>query len=243
MRRFFRQTSHIAIIVLVLSLLALVFRLTKLVIPQILIAVLTPAAAIFLVYSKKTRPSFLPNHRPSRVLLLPLPAALLLAGAAVLQLVQLRWAAAAGNLIGACCIAWIAVRAISRKVPHLVCYLILTSSLILKLIPDFRTWSVDPVIMDYCFSMFAVISTMLAVLYLGSFVLDEGKRRLTGGFCICGVVFCCMTAADGDVADALVSLGYAMFLFAELWELLLPEGKSHPKERNSDNETTDRNHL
>lgn len=250
MQKIIRNRSYVTIMVLMLALLGLVSRLTQLLILQILAFCLTIAAAVVVVYRQKPRPAYLPNHRPSLFLLFPMPAALFLVIGAVLQLLQKNWTGGISGLAGAVCMALICVCTVSRKAPSLMLYLILTASLILRLIPDFRRWSVDPVLTDYCFRLFAQICVMAATLHVGSFVLKEGKRRLTAGLCICGVVFCVMAAADGGLAEALVYLGYAVFLFGELWGLLRPGRKKrtktpdpNPEEGIASDETADWNHL
>ena len=46
-----------------------------------------------------------------------------------------------------------------------------------KLFRDFRHWEINPAILDYCFSLFAMIAFMLASYHAGAFSFDRGARR------------------------------------------------------------------
>ena len=45
-----------------------------------------------------------------------------------------------------------------------------------RLIMDFRLWSQDPQILDYCFDLFALLSIMCATYYLGGFCFAKQSR-------------------------------------------------------------------
>ena len=42
-----------------------------------------------------------------------------------------------------------------------------------KLILDFKRWSVDPAVLDYCFALFAAIAAMCAVFHLEMCIRDS----------------------------------------------------------------------
>lgn len=212
------KRNFAAMIVLILAVLAVVFRMSNLLPAQILLAVLTPPVAWLLAKQWKQTVETDTRYHPSRMRMLSLPAALLLGAAAVVQLQKL-WSAAVGTMAGAVCMGWVSYYAVFRKERPTLGYLLLSVSVALKLIPDFRRWSVDPVIIDYCFQVFAMLCFMLAALHLGGLLLHEGNERRTRVFCICGVVFCVMGAADGGAAETLTFLAYGIFLFTELWDL------------------------
>lgn len=91
---------------------------------------------------------------------------------------------------------------------------------ILRMIFNFKGWSTDPIIVDYCFKLFALIFVMLAVFHVGNFVFDMGKRRLTLFLCLGGVFFSAVSMADGGSIHLLQSAGAALWLLACAWQLL-----------------------
>ena len=91
---------------------------------------------------------------------------------------------------------------------------------ILRMIFNFKGWSTDPIILDYCFKLFALIFVMLAVFHVGNFVFDTGKRRLTVFLCLGGVFFSAVSLADGGSIHVFQSAGAMLWLLANAWQLL-----------------------
>lgn len=65
-----------------------------------------------------------------------------------------------------------------------------------RLIFDFKDWSHDPIIIDFCFKLLSSITAMLACFNLAGFPIGCGKRRTTILFCMLCFVFSSMTVSD-----------------------------------------------
>lgn len=191
-----------------------------------LLSVLACAFAVLTARSLKPRLGFAPNNRPSAAMLAELLAALLLLTVSAVQLFTLtgiqRWLIGLGGVCGALCLGAFAVLSLGRTAPSPYLYMGLTVSLICKLIPEFRVWSINPQLSDYCFRLFAMISVMCASFHLGGFALEQGRRRMTVFFCIAGVYFCALSLADGGWVNVLSYLAYGLFLGAVLWSVMAP---------------------
>lgn len=92
---------------------------------------------------------------------------------------------------------------------------------ILQLIFNFKRWSTDPIILDYCFTLFSQISVMLAVFHFGAFSFGKGNRRAGVFFGLTGVFFSAVSLADGT--NLLVTAGFILWLLANLWQLLVKD--------------------
>lgn len=89
--------------------------------------------------------------------------------------------------------------------------------LIIKLIFNFKSWSIDPIILDYCVILFALIFVLLAFHRTAGFVFDQGKPRATMFYSLCAVYFSAAAMMDG-MADLSLStlVTYCGFL---VWQL------------------------
>lgn len=106
------------------------------------------------------------------------------------------------------------------KQPNFALLLLPCVWLMLKLVSDYKNWSSDPVLLDYCFLLLADITCMLSVYHIAGFCFDRGKRRLTAFWCAAAVVFCTISLADGlDTAGVLHLVGMILWLGASLVQL------------------------
>lgn len=69
--------------------------------------------------------------------------------------------------------------------------------LTIKLIFNFKDWSTDPIILDYCFVLFGLIFALLAFYHTAGFYFNKGKPRKSLFFCLVAVFFSAMAAAEG----------------------------------------------
>lgn len=89
--------------------------------------------------------------------------------------------------------------------------------LVVKLIVNFKNWSVDPVILDYFPMLMALIFALLSLYGGVGFLFDEGKPRKTLCFASLCVFFSAMAAVDGFLGgDPGIAMTYLGFL---LWNL------------------------
>lgn len=68
--------------------------------------------------------------------------------------------------------------------------------LVVKLFLDFKGWSYDPAVIDFCFLLLASICTLLSVVNLTAFCFGVGKRRATVFWCMAAGIFTAMTLPD-----------------------------------------------
>ena len=130
---------------------------------------------------------------------------------------------ALGGLLTALC--WIA-SAMSRfngKQPHVVLYLLPVVFYVVNLVCQFRFWSRDPVILDYCYELGALICILFAVFHLCGFCFDKGSRRAAVFFSIGGIFFAAASVAKASVVDLTTYLAAILWLGSHLWLLLRPK--------------------
>lgn len=103
------------------------------------------------------------------------------------------------------------------QMPSAVFYVPAIFYYVCRLFYDFRHWTIDPAIMDYCFGLFALICFMIATYHAAAFSFDHGARRRLCFYSLCGVFFgaCAMAGESLDAmliygASASSCLAYAM---------------------------------
>jgi hypothetical protein len=157
------------------------------------------------------------------VMLVSLAAALLLFGGALLRF------SAGGNialvaLLALTAVCW-AVTAVLRRAGKPVSvwlFIIPAVFFAAELVVEFRIWSRDPQILDYCYELLGLIAAMCALFHMGSFSVGKGQRRRTVFYAMCGVFFGGAALAH-RVADGCIWLAVMLWLIAELWRQLRRE--------------------
>ncbi len=141
-----------------------------------------------------------------------------------------------GLMGGICCIITAHTRR-SGNTAHPAAELIPVVYLVVKLVLNFKSWSIDPIILDYCVILFALIFSLLAFHRTAGFVFDKGKPRTALFFSMCAMYFCAAAIMDGiaDVSFATI----ATYLGLLLWQLPViiclltpapPDPKPEPEE-------------
>lgn len=109
---------------------------------------------------------------------------------------------------------------------------ILPVYLALSLITDYRAWSQDPMVVDYCFQLLFLVAAMLSSYHLAGFRVGKGKRRTTLFYTACALIFAGPVLADGGMTNILHTVAIALYLAAECWPYLprpaLPEIQEEP---------------
>lgn len=100
----------------------------------------------------------------------------------------------------------------------------------MQLVCDYKLWSKDPILVDYCFKVLSDITGMLAVFHIGGFFFDYGKRRLTIFWCAACTLFSAISLADciGDTESFLHRLSLVVLAGCFLLQLVFcskPERK------------------
>lgn len=105
--------------------------------------------------------------------------------------------------------------------------------LVVKLILNFKGWSTDPIILDYCIMLFALIFVVLGFYYSTGFLFDLGKPRLTLLFTLCACLFSAAAivdgALDGSFATIVEYLGFIAWLLPVACSVSVPSTPDTPK--------------
>ena len=203
----------------------------------VILAVFSAAALLLAALSSlgvAPRPAFRRNYRRSPALPAQVLGALLLTVGAVLRVftpgVTAEFWVGVATLVGALCLAACAAQTMMGHQPSPVLYMAAAAALFLKMIPQFRLWSLDPVIADYCFRLFAAIAALCLTFYIGGFALETGKRGITLFWSIACLFFSVVSLSGGGAAEVIAHLGWAVYSGAEVWLLLAkPKKRRRPK--------------
>ncbi len=85
------------------------------------------------------------------------------------------------------------------------------------LISDYRSWSYEPVVANFCFTLLFLVCTMLATYHLAAFRVGIGKRRLTLFYTTCALVFAGTVLANGDLHTIVRVASLCLYLAAAIW--------------------------
>ena len=110
-----------------------------------------------------------------------------------------------------------------------------------QLISDFKGWSSDPLVIDFCFRLLAQVCAMLALFHYAGFLLGYGQKRMSVFWSVCAFVFAATSLPDyflkrGLSADhALLLGGLALLCASHALRLLRPSCQEEtPSEEPSD---------
>lgn len=129
---------------------------------------------------------------------------------------------ATGGVVTAIC--WVLVgldRVRNRPLPA-AAYMVPALIFAVELICEFRYWSRDPQILDYCFDLLSLICVMIATFHLGGFCFDKGHRRTSVFFHMAGVFFTAAAMVDGSTASRARCCAALLWMLANLIVLLRP---------------------
>lgn len=108
--------------------------------------------------------------------------------------------------------------------PNILCHALISLYLMFRLIGQYRHWSSDPQLQDYCFQLLATVCLMLAAYHRATFDANAGKRRPHTFFHLAAVYFCCLSLAGSD--NIAFYLGTGAWMMTDLCSLIpLPEQK------------------
>lgn len=128
-----------------------------------------------------------------------------------------------GGLAAAVCWVILALQRQQGTLPSAIWFMLPALFNAVELIVQFRDWSRDPLLLDYCFDLFAAIFVMCATFHLGGFSLGRGHRRRSVFYSMGGVIFCAVAMAGSSVMEAMPMIGSILWLMANLWLLLSEE--------------------
>lgn len=121
------------------------------------------------------------------------------------------------SLLGLLAALGLGVAAVLRfrgKKPSAAWYVLAVLFYVVRLFRDFRHWEQDPDIWSYCFSLFAMISFMLATYHAGAFCFDRGARRRLAFYSLAGIFFGAVSLSGADTSTLLVYGGSLLWMLA-----------------------------
>lgn len=107
--------------------------------------------------------------------------------------------------------------------PNFLLHCVVALYLMLRLICQYRHWSADPQVLDYCFSILATVSLMLAAYHRAAFDMGAGDRRNYAFCCLVCGFFCCLSLTGWE--DILYYLGIGAWMFTDLCNLTPLKGR------------------
>lgn len=131
-----------------------------------------------------------------------------------------------GGFCAGICLMLVAYTRKTGSHTHPAAHLLPIVYLVIKLILNFKNWSTDPIILDYCFILFALIFTLLAFYNSTGFFFDKGKPRKTLFYSLLAVFFSTMAAAEGlgggSVSTFICYLGFLFWCLPVISAMLVP---------------------
>lgn len=146
-------------------------------------------------------------------------AALLLIGS-VLQVSAGDMLEGVPGILAALCMAGVGTGRFKDEPAPAAIHLVPSIYLIIKLIVDFKRWSIDPALLDYAYAMLALVGSMCATYHLCGFCFNKGQRRITVFWCLISVFFSVVSLADGGMGNVLITGSLAGWTLINGWQLL-----------------------
>ena len=123
-------------------------------------------------------------------------------------------------ILAGACLALASLTRARGNMPKVGLYVAVVLFYVVKLFYDFRHWTVDPAVLDYCFWLFAAICFMLATFHAAQFCFDLGKRRVLTFFALMGIYFGAVSLADLQGGEVLLCAGSTLWMLACAWQAL-----------------------
>lgn len=102
---------------------------------------------------------------------------------------------------------------IRGKQPELLLGCVIVLWLVLRIIGDFKSWSTDPMILDYCYPLLALLCSMAAGFHTAGWLAGLGRGRITAFWCMAGLFFCAAALPE----DLLLFGGLLLLNAQNLW--------------------------
>ena len=107
--------------------------------------------------------------------------------------------------------------------PNFLLHGVVDIYLMLRLICQYRHWSADPQMLDYCFQILATVGLLMAVYHRSAFDAGEGKRSSYAFFCLTTAFSCCLSLVGWE--DILYYLGIGAWMITDLCNLTPLKGR------------------
>jgi hypothetical protein len=124
------------------------------------------------------------------------------------------------GIVAGICLLVVAVGRKQGKSFHPCFDLLPVLYLLIRLILNFKSWSTDPIILDYCFLLFALIFSLLGFYHSAGFCFHQGKPRKALFYASAGIYFSLMAAVDGIVDGSIATAAIYLSLLLWLWPIV-----------------------
>lgn len=105
-------------------------------------------------------------------------------------------------------------------------YAVLCLYFALRMVGQYRSWSSDPQLLDYCFQMLACVALMLTAYHHAAFGAEMGSHRSLWFFSLAAVYLCCLSLSGPG--DRLFCLGTGIWAFTGLSSLTPKTRRQRP---------------
>lgn len=109
------------------------------------------------------------------------------------------------------------------KHPSSVFHAAICVYMLVRLICQYRHWSSDPQLQDYCFQILAIVCLMMAAYHRATFCANFGKRRPYAFFNLAAVYFCCLALPGWE--NTAFFLGCGIWMFTDICSLIPMPGR------------------
>lgn len=130
----------------------------------------------------------------------------------------LALASAIMGLLGAAALGFLGYCRHKGLHPNILCHALVSIFLMLRLINQYRHWSADPQLQDFCFQLLATVCLMLATYHRATFDANVGRRRPHAVYHLFAVYFCCLSLAGSD--SIAFYLGTGIWMLTDLCSLI-----------------------
>lgn len=123
-------------------------------------------------------------------------------------------AASAFGMVAGIALITVGICRFAGKQPSFLCHSALSIYFALQMICQYRHWSADPQLLDYCFYLLAFICLMLTSYFLAAFDAGMGSHRALWFFSMAAAYFSCLAIPESGDAGLLAVCALWAFLCA-----------------------------
>lgn len=117
----------------------------------------------------------------------------------------LELVAAVSGMVAGIGLLLVAICRLMGKKPSFLCHSALSIFFALQLISQYRRWSADPQLMDYCFYLIALICLMITGYFMAGFEADMRSPRALLFFSMAATFFCLLALPESGDAPMLIA--------------------------------------
>lgn len=128
------------------------------------------------------------------------------------------------GLISGVILGFLALCRLKGRHPNVTYHAVICVYLMIHLVCQYRQWSAEPQIQNYCFSLLSVVCILFSNYYSATFDANAGRRRPHALFHLASVYFCLISIPHCD--DPVFYGSMAVWMFTDLCNLTpMPKDK------------------